>query len=68
MGRHGKQKEGISGTSKTGGIEALWHREPLSNTGSLIELKLDLITTRRKEHQLTRRRRDTKGVRERNRK
>lgn len=58
MGRHDKQREAISGTSKAQGMKALWHPEPLSNTGSLIEPTLDLITTRRKEHRLTGRWRD----------
>ena len=49
MGRHDKRREAISRTSKAGGMKALWHRELLSNTGSLIEPTLDLITTRRKE-------------------
>ena len=53
MGRHDKQREAISGTSKARGMKALWHPEPLSNTGSLIEPTLDLITTRRQEYHLT---------------
>ena len=44
-----RRREAISGTSKAGGMKALWHQELLSNTGSLIEPTLDLITTRRKE-------------------
>ena len=59
MGRHDKEREAISWTSKAWGTKALWHPEPLSNTGSLIGPTLDLITTRRKEHHLTRRWRDT---------
>lgn len=31
MGRHDKQGEAISGTSKARGMKALWHPEPLSN-------------------------------------
>lgn len=58
MSRHDKQREAISGTSKARGMKALWHPELLSNTGSLIEPTLDLITTRRKEHHLTGRWRD----------
>lgn len=58
MGRHDKQREAISGTSKARGMKALWHPEPLSNTASLIVPTLDLITTRRKERRLTGRWRD----------
>lgn len=53
MGRLDKGKgEAISGTSKAGGMKTLWHPELLSNTGPVIELTLDLITTRRKEKRL----------------
>ena len=31
VGRHDKQGEAISGTSKARGMKALWHPEPLSN-------------------------------------
>lgn len=41
--------EAIGGTSKAGGMKALWHREQLSNTGAVIEPTLGLITSRRKE-------------------
>lgn len=58
MGRHDKQGEAISGTSKARGMKALWHPELLSNTSALIVPTLDLITTRRKERHLTGRWRD----------
>ena len=58
MGRNDKQREAISGTSKGRGMKALWHPELLSNTDSLIQPTLDLITTRRKERRLTGRWRD----------
>lgn len=44
-----REGEAISGTSKAGGMKVLWHREQLSNTSSLIEPTLGLITSRRKE-------------------
>lgn len=46
-------------TSKAWRTKGLWHSEPLSNTGSLIEPTLGLITTRRKEQRLTGRWRDS---------
>lgn len=49
MGKHDKQRKAISGTSNAGGMKALWQWELPSNTGSLIEPTLDLITTRRRE-------------------
>lgn len=53
VGRQDKQRKAIIGTSKARGVKVLWHPELLSNTGSLIDPNLDLITTRRKEHHLT---------------
>lgn len=49
MGKHDIQRKAISGTSNAGGMKALWHWELPSNTGSLIEPTLDLITNRRRE-------------------
>lgn len=54
MGRHDKAREAISWTSKASGTKALWHSEQLSNTGSLIDPTLDLITTRGKKAPLDR--------------
>lgn len=44
-----REGEAFSGTSKAGGMKALWHREQLSNTASLIEPTLGLISSRGKE-------------------